>query len=204
VDPDPATAAATVARDREAALAGDARAQVALGDRYMEGRGVPFDATEAFRWFQAAAEQGDLTGQLRLGFMYEHGQGTAQDIDEAHNWYTQAAAQGDPAAQANLGDLFESGEGYTNPKVAAYWYRQAARQGYAAAQLDLGRLYEAGRGVPQDYVAAYVWYALAAARGNQAALRNRDLVSAKLSPAEIAEARRQAREWQPKPPARPP
>jgi TPR repeat protein len=64
----------------------------------------------------------------------------------------------------------------------------------------LGLVYEIGQGVPQDYVRAYMWYHLAAARGNQEALRNRDDAAQHMTSAQIAEAQKLAREWKPTPP----
>ncbi len=52
----------------------------------------------------------------------------------------------------------------------------------------------AGHGVPQDYVQAHMWYSLAAERSSP----GEDRVEAKMSPEQIAEAQRLAREWKPK------
>ena len=60
-------------------------------------------------------------------------------------------------------------------------------------------MYERGQGAPQDYVQAHMWFNLAAARGNADAARKRDLVAAKMTPAQIAEAQKLVREWKPKP-----
>ena len=56
-----------------------------------------------------------------------------------------------------------------------------------------------GRGVPQDYVQAHMWWNLAAVKGNTDAIKNRDVVAAKMTPTQIAEAQKLAREWKPKP-----
>jgi hypothetical protein len=85
------------------------------------------------------------------------------------------------------------------------WYRLAAQQGYAAAQYNLGLTYAEGPGIPQDYVQAYMWFDLAAARfsapeaeSRDHAVRNRDIIASKMTPAQLAEAQRRAREWKPK------
>jgi len=59
--------------------------------------------------------------------------------------------------------------------------------------------------VPQDYVQAHKWFNLAAARfpgsepkRREAAVENRDRIAAKMTPTQIAEAQRLAREWKPK------
>ncbi len=83
------------------------------------------------------------------------------------------------------------------------WYRKAAKQGYAEAQYILGRMYGEGLGVPQDYAHAHMWWNLAASRyppgeDRDKAVKNRDIVAEKMTPAQIAEAQKLAREWMPK------
>jgi TPR repeat protein len=71
-------------------------------------------------------------------------------------------------------------------------------QGHADAQYSLGVAYEMGQGVPQDYVEAYKWFSLAAAGVEEAAIKSRDDVARQMTPAQITEAQRLAREWKPK------
>jgi TPR repeat protein len=80
-------------------------------------------------------------------------------------------------------------------------YRKAADQGFAAAQSKLGVMYAQGRGVPQDYVLAHMWSNLAAAQGDENAKNNRNLLEQHMSPDQIAEAQRLAREWKPTTPS---
>jgi TPR repeat protein len=114
------------------------------------------------------------------------------------------AEQGHAAAQTFLGDLYNDGAGVLQDyATAASWYRKAAERGYAEAQFNMGRIYYYGRGVPQDYVIAHMWFNLTAANGDKAwvrdwAVRERDEVAAKMTPAQIAEAQKLAREWKPK------
>ena len=62
-------------------------------------------------------------------------------------------------------------------------------------------MYANGRGVPRDYVAAHMWFNLAGAQssGDQRdeVAKARDGVEAKMTPEQIAEAQRLAREWKP-------
>lgn len=80
---------------------------------------------------------------------------------------------------------------------------ERAAQGDASAQFNLGVIYAEGQGVPQDYVQAHKWINLAAAKGTgedrnkRAKVRRR--VAAKMTPAQIAEAQKLAREWKPTP-----
>jgi len=62
----------------------------------------------------------------------------------------------------------------------------------------LGWMYHNGFGVMQDYVQAHMWYSLTAARGEKGASKWRDLLAEQMTPAQIAEAQRLAREWKPK------
>ena len=109
------------------------------------------------------------------------------------------AEQGVAEAQFNLGLMYYDGEGVPQDYAEAVkWYRKAAEQGVAEAQSNLGLMYDNGRGVLQDYVRAHMWYNLAAAQGNKPATKNRDLLAKRMTPAQIAEAQKLAREWKPK------
>ena len=77
------------------------------------------------------------------------------------------------------------------------WYRLAADQGHAKAQNNLGSIYVEGKGVPQDYVLAHMWFNLSAAQGDEKAVEHRDIVAGKMTPDQLAEAQRLAREWKP-------
>ena len=70
-------------------------------------------------------------------------------------------------------------------------FRPLADQDNAVAQSYLGRMYEGGRGVPHDYVRAHMWFNLSAAQGKSS-------IAKRMTPAQIAEAQKLAREWQSK------
>ena len=75
--------------------------------------------------------------------------------------------------------------------------RPLAEQGDANAQYNLGVFYDNGLGVPQDKVRAYMWFNLSAAQGREGAAAFRDLIARRMTPAQIAEAQKLAREWKP-------
>ena len=132
--------------------------------------------------------------------MYTEGQGVAQDYPEAVRWFRKSADQGHADAQFNLGIMYEKGQGVQqDDKEAARWCLLAADQGDAAAQLKLGAMYYEGKGVPQDYIQARMWFGLAGASGEAGGIKNQDIVAGKMTPDQIAEAQRRAREWKPKP-----
>ena len=74
-------------------------------------------------------------------------------------------------------------------------FEVAARKGQVEALYNLGLAYSTGQGVGVDYVAAHKWFNLAAMKGVQEARRWRAQISSEMSPGQIAEAQRQAREW---------
>ena len=75
------------------------------------------------------------------------------------------------------------------------WWRRAGEQGNAVAQFNLGVSYKTGWGVPRDYLSAHMWLNLAAEAGYETAPKIRDSTAIKMTPDQIAEAQRMAREW---------
>jgi TPR repeat protein len=111
-------------------------------------------------------------------------------------WYLKAADQGDAGAEFNIGVMYDNGQGVPQDyKQALTWFRKAADQGDAVAQYNLGVMYGNGQGVPQDDIQAHMWWSLAAVSGNENAIKNRDKVAEKMTPAQIADAQKLAREW---------
>jgi localization factor PodJL len=92
-----------------------------------------------------------------------------------------AAAQYDEALFAfNRGDF----------ATAARQFEDIAREGDSDAQYWLGRIYEGGLGRPRDPITAYGWFERAAESGHQDAAVLRDRMAARLTPEQLAEARR--------------
>ena len=109
------------------------------------------------------------------------------------------ADQGNASAQNSLGQMYEKGQGVAQDyQVAVWWYQKAVEQGHASAQNNLGHMYAAGQGVPKDYVLAHMWLSLAAAKGMKEAVKGRNLLERRMTPAQLAEAQQMAREWKPK------
>ena len=154
--------------------------------------------------YRKAAKQGVAKAQHSLGLMYERGEGVPQDDAEAVKWYRKAAEQGVAEAQYNLGVMYGKGQGVPQDYAEAVkWYRKAAEQGYAKAQNNLGLMYVGALGVPQDYVQAHMWLDLAPSifspgEDRDLAVEYRDIVAEKMTPAQISEAEKLAREWRPK------
>jgi TonB family protein len=186
---------------RAAARRGHAGAQFALAQGYFNGNGVPQDYVQAAHWFRQAADQGLAEAQSNLGDLYRMGdKGVAQDFVESFKWYRKAAEQGHALSQSNVGAFYERGIGVGADGVEAVkWYTRAAEQGFPLAQYNLGLVYADGKSVAADAVEAHKWLNLAAARGGpenqQAFAATRDKVGQTLTPAQMADAQRRAREW---------
>jgi TPR repeat protein len=154
------------------------------------------DYATALREWKPLAKQGNASAQTNLGFMYRKGQGVPQDYKTAVKWYRLAAEKGNARAQFNLGFMYNKGDGVPQDyKTAVKWYKLAAQQGDAIAQNNLGTMYDKGTGVLQDYVRAHMWFNIASISGkNKNASKNRDIVAKQMTPAQIAEAQKLARE----------
>ncbi len=126
-----------------------------------------------------------------------------KDYATALRLWRPLAGQGHARAQFHLGGMYDIGQGVPQDDAQAVaWYRKTADQGHADAQNNLGFMYGAGQGVPQDFVQAYLWSNLAAAAlpdgdDRKRAVNGRDMVAARMTPAQLAEAQRLAREWKP-------
>ncbi len=162
------------------------------------------DYATALREYRTLAKQGNAGAQYNIGVMYYNGQGVPQDYAKAVKWYRKATEQGNAGAQYNLGIMYYFGLGVPQDDAKALqWYRKAAEQGHAKTQFILGFVYSNGQGVSQDYVQAHMWYNLAASKSSPGedldrAVKNRDIVAKKMTPAQIGEAQKLAREWRQK------
>jgi uncharacterized protein len=176
----------------------NSQAQYILGIIYFDGKGVNQDYTKALEWYKRAADQGYAKAQHRLGFLYSTGQGVSQDYPEAVKWYRKAADQGYARSQNSLGSMYNQGWGVPQDYAKALeWYLKAANQGYVHVQFDLGMSYYQGQGVNQSYEESYFWLTLAEIGGDKKAISLRAKAEAKLTPAQISEVQKRAREWKP-------
>jgi hypothetical protein len=95
--------------------------------------------------------------------------------------------------------MYATGSGVPqNDEEAVTYFRMAAEAGDSDAQASLGLAYLAGRGVAKDLQQAYFWLELAAVKGEDIAIKTRDLAAKEMSAEQIAEAKRLAREWKQK------
>jgi TPR repeat protein len=180
---------------------GHAGAQYYLGVMYLLGKGVPQDDVEAAKWSRKAAEQGDSRAQSNLGAMHQRGRGAPQDNTEAVKWYRKAAQQGHTTAQFNLGVMYVRGLGVPQDYAEALtWYHKAAEKWHAKAQHHLGIMYAKGLGAKPNYRIAHMWFSFSAANGHKNGSIAQNQVAKRMTPAQIAEAKKLAREWRAKHP----
>jgi uncharacterized protein len=157
------------------------------------------DYEAAANELRKSAEGGDAAAQNRLGLLYNKGQGVPQNYEQAKRWFEKAAEQGHAEAQVNLGMSYLLGQGAPeSDQMALFWFRRAAKQEDALAFAKLGLMYALGRGVPKDLIQAHMWYSRSAAQGEKQASEFRDTLEKRMTPAQVAEAQKLAREWKPK------
>jgi len=192
------------------AEAGDAESEMELGRRYDRGEGVVKDHAEAVKWYRKAAQQNFAVAQYNLGVCYE--QGVAKDEREelfpvaggdpveAVKWYRKAAEQNYAPAQNNLGLCYEHGEGVAADRLEAVkWYRKAAEQNDVDAQYNLGMCYERADAGTEDWAEVYKWLSLAARQRHEGAKKFMIVLESKLmTPEQIAQGQKRAREFKPR------
>jgi uncharacterized protein len=71
----------------------------------------------------------------------------------------------------------------------------AGAEAHAEIFFQLGMKYSIGRDVSVDYVEAHKWFNLAAMRGNRSAAAYRQELAGEMSPGQIADAQRAARDY---------
>ena len=111
------------------------------------------------------------------------------------------AEAGNPYAQYRLGMVYAEATGEMRSTVeAAKWYESAALQGQPYAQYKLGILYVKGDGVPKDFVLAYMWFSISAGHtlsDASEAARQRDMLAARMTTTQVAEAKKLVRTFRP-------
>lgn len=149
-----------------------------------------------YKYLLAAANGNLPEAQNELGLFYLSGKLALADSAAGVAWLTRAAQGGYGQAQNNLATLYERGAaGLTqNLENAGQLYSFAANQGNGPATLALARLLNEGTGTKADPVKALALAILAQERGEEAAQKMIDVISAKLDDRQKAEAKKQLEE----------
>ena len=96
---------------------------------------------------------------------------------------------------ANAADFYKGLEAAQSGdfKTALAEWTPLAEQGHAKAQRSLGVLYAKGLGVLKDHRRAYMWWNLASHNGNKKAVKNKNKIAKRMTPADISKAQDMSR-----------
>jgi hypothetical protein len=155
-----------------------------LANAYRKGDlyGFVKSGKKAAKLYKRGVELGDDESMLSLGNLYYHGNGVKKDPKKANQLYRMAADRGHPHAQVLYAYVCDD---LTRSEQMRY-VKLAAEQGLTGAEYDLGKNYEK---LEADFTKsssrlleeAKRWYARAAAKGHEKAVRGLARVSYKLS-----------------------
>lgn len=149
----------------EAADAGDAAAQYAAGQAYLEGEIAEQDSSRAMEYLLRAAEQENVDALAALGRMYLNGAGVPKDEETAASYYGRAAEKGNAEALYFVGSRIDPAVHGESGETALDCFRRAAEQLYPEALYRMAKLYEAGTLVHKNPLAARLYLIAAAKRG---------------------------------------
>lgn len=180
----------------KAARKGDLSSCAQLAAIYQGGLGTDRNVPEALRWARKAAEAKYPLGQRVLGLMLFNGEGVDPNPEAAISLWREAAENGDLISCWNLVTTFSTkGNSRHNPPEALKWLLKAARLGDASAMQNAATVYlDPANVIPKDPVAAWAWLELAANRASAEAATQRDELTRRLSPADLAKAQAMAKE----------
>lgn len=134
---------------REGVKQGNPRAQYALGDAYLEGKGVRQDLTESIRLLKLSAGQGHLEATLTLAYAYE------QESPFQNYKFAAELRQSVPLEKHLPNDIIYFADQYREGNGIEQDYRRAAElydysSTYGIACSCLSEMYKAGHGVALD------------------------------------------------------
>ncbi|HQY04677.1 MAG TPA: tetratricopeptide repeat protein [Lacunisphaera sp.] len=115
---------------------GDPQACFELGERSLDGDGVPKDATKAISLFETAAKGGMANAWFRLGKIYHDGLTGTPDYGWALEYFTQAARARVVEAQHNIGAMLVSARGVRRDYVEGLAWLVIAKQSGAPSDAE--------------------------------------------------------------------
>ena len=123
-------------------------------------------------------------------------------FDAAARLLRPLAEDGAAAAQAGMGVLCLNGWGVPQDNAEALkWLHRAADQGEGRALFSLGLMSVNGLGVPRDEAQAFAWFDCADRHGERNGAIGRNAVAQGMSPEQLDQGRRLARQCPPVPSA---
>ncbi len=183
---------------RQAAAKGDPSAQFVIASRFIEGKSVKRDFSQAASWYQKAASNGLAPAQYRLGTLFERGNGLPKDINAARLWYERAAESGNVKAMHNLAVIYASAKGgKADYAKAKKWFEKASAYGLKDSQFNLAVIFERGLATTRSQKDAFFYYSLAAARGDRDAAVKAHSLKNYISKQDRSEAEKRLASWKP-------
>ncbi len=183
---------------RKCAEQGDADCQAKLGYFYDNGKdGVEEDHVQAIKWYRLAAEQGLVAAQMALASTYENGYHVPQNYAAAAKWYQMAAERSNVDAQSKTALSFWTGRGVPKNLVRAHMWANLAAAGEQSRYQDKINAITAGPGTPEEKQNLIQILRDSRQEPVKSAADVREAIEREMTPAQIAEAQRLAREWQP-------
>jgi TPR repeat protein len=135
------------------AEAGQASAQAALGQMYLDGHGVPQDPARAAIWLEKAANGGLARARAQIGALYATGTGVPQNEMNASYWLLKAAAQNVRQSQRFMSERFYFAQGVPKDMVQSFLYAAlCAKQGDPVCEVRVQNL--AGEMTPEEQARA--------------------------------------------------
>lgn len=181
------------------AEAGYAPAQEQLGRR-LSSR----DEAAAERWLMKSAEQGRVSSMLRLGNMMAARAGESETSPwhaRAFEWYSKAAAAGDAEGQLEAASHYLNGLGVVQDfEAGVALMRRSANGDQPLSRYVMCVATESMPGTKAliEDTEAYMWCIIAGAEGFFDVTDRRNELLAELTPQQVLESQRRAREWKPR------
>lgn len=182
-----------------------------VGELFLNRSSPLHDRQLAIYWLHEAALEGDAESQAIIGGIYGFRKSVKSNITIAIGYYRAAAEQGHARAQAILGINYFSGEGVREDhEESLKWALKSANQDYPFGQRIVINRYEIEKSQVRDLVKAMKWYMILTREGGPADIsllesdnclfliegtQGRNALMKKLSPDEIASARKMADVW---------
>lgn len=143
-----------------------------LGLCYEYGIGVEANNTEAFKYYEMAANNRNVIAMYHTGRCYLNGTGVKTNEAAAFRWFHEAAQNNNTGAQYYTGSLLLNGTGVaTNKEEGIEWLLKAAEDEHAEAQFELGNCYLMGDGVEENEDTAMYWFERAADNGHEKSMK---------------------------------
>jgi len=141
---------------------GDVNAEFELACLYDQGKIVPKDDVQAFKWYYKAAEQGHVVSQGMVGSSYMGGKGVEKNIKEGEKWVRKADEKGEFSYEIGL----EQYRRDHNDSTFIESLKRSAFYGHIKATLLLGSFYNDEKNPLHDFKQSFYWYQKASDNGS--------------------------------------